>query len=354
MPPPRRRRAGSRVRAGRPEQHGQRGRTGRRGRLGVDAQRGARPGQPVRGQLTARGGHRRHQRHPGAHAHHHARDDDPPRRGSGRPGLPGRQAHAEGARRAPRRDEQARGAPVDPPGRDPHRRTDHEPGRRAEQPGRRGAQAPLLLPVQRAEQHRAEVAAGERGERGDGGGGEGTVQQRRADGERPPDEDRGEHRAGERRHQRAGVREVPALAAAREAVQQQGQSGRERQQTGQVQPGPGGAGGGRGVLRQQARREDQGQGADGQVDQEDPVPGGGVDQPPAEHRSGDRADQDRQPQPGHRAAEPGPVGDPHAHRHADRLEQSAAQPLHRAEGGQTGRVPGADGVSAFLRAYRAG
>ena len=74
--------------------------------------------------------------------------------------------------------------------------------------------------------------------------------------------------------------------------------------------------------------------ADRQVDQEDPVPRGVVDQGTAEDRAEDRAQQHRDAEHGHHATDALGAGRAGQDRHAERHEHAAAEALQDAEGDQ--------------------
>ena len=94
------------------------------------------------------------------------------------------------------------------------------------------------------------------------------------------------------------------------------------------------------VARQDARGERQRDDADRQVDEEDPAPGDVVDEPAAEDRAQDRAEQHRDADDAHHAADALRAGGAGEDRHAERHQHAAAEALQHAEGDQRLRRPG--------------
>ena len=76
---------------------------------------------------------------------------------------------------------------------------------------------------------------------------------------------------------------------------------------------------------------EQGAGTDRDVDEEDPVPARDVDQPAAEDRAEDRAEQHRDTEHRHHPADPVGAGGAGHDRHADRHQHAAAEPLEHPE-----------------------
>ena len=98
---------------------------------------------------------------------------------------------------------------------------------------------------------------------------------------------------------------------------------------------------GAGVSRgQHARGERQRGDPDRQVDEEDPAPGDVVDEIAAEDRAQDRAEQHRDADDAHHAADAAGAGGAGEDRHAERHQHAAAEPLEDAEADQRLRRPG--------------
>ena len=70
------------------------------------------------------------------------------------------------------------------------------------------------------------------------------------------------------------------------------------------------------------------------------MPAGDLDQPAAEDRAHDRAEQHRHAEDGHEAADPVRAGGPGHDRHAERHQHAAAQALQHPERDQHVDVPG--------------
>ena len=123
-----------------------------------------------------------------------------------------------------------------------------------------------------------------------------------------------------------------AAVAARlgEAVDEQREAGREQREADHVEA----MAGLRHVARQDALGRDQRGDPDRQVDEEDPAPGGGVDQPAAEDRAEDRAEQHRDADDRHHAADALRAGGAGQDRHAERHDHAAAEALEDAEADQ--------------------
>ena len=131
-------------------------------------------------------------------------------------------------------------------------------------------------------------------------------------------------------HAGVAVVAVGGTGDRRDAVEEQGQTRRHQRHAEEVERlrrlGR--------VLLEDDPGVDHGRDAERQVDQEDPVPAGVLDQPAADDRAEDRAEQHRDAEDRHQAAHPVRAGRPGHDRHAERHQHAAAEALEHPEGDQ--------------------